>query len=279
MAELSPFLLAVTILFVFLAIIIVIIILLAKQATPITTSSTPATPNCSTPPNMPTGVVVTNPQGDILAVTWNLLASTNSYTVYIGTTPGYPISSALNSTTVTTNSASFGNLAVGETYYIKLNATNGCGTSPLSGEVPFTLQFNYPARFTINSQSNPAIECCWNDNNIGPTRYQEIGSAFCDATSGYVRFNAVDNSIRLSSDSTRCLTRIPGSPNQVWMNPCVPDSTQTWTFNALDSTLCSPTDVTKCLLLSNIAGFGNASDVTYGPKSTPTFDAFDLFSV
>jgi hypothetical protein len=190
----------------------------------------------------------------------------------LGTTSGFSTVSALSTKTVTSNSTSFGNLTLGITYYVKLIATNTCGSSALSPESSITIPYSFPTRFTVAYAQNTAVQMCWSDNIYHPT-YQESGSIFCDFNTSWLNFHAGDNTIRAASDATRCLTRTGG--NQVWMNTCIPDSTQTWTYNGLDSTLCDPANpTTHCL---NIGGLNSAGGtITFGAKGTSATSAWDI---
>lgn len=285
MATVSPFLLAVVILIIFLAIVLIIIVIVNMRSSKVVASSTPAAANCTAAPAEPVNVVVTNPQGDILTVSWSPLAFATSYTVYVGTTSGFPTSSAVVTRTVTTSSTSFGNLSVGVQYYIKLIASNNCGTSPLSNEVSHTIPYNYPGVFTINSAVNSLLEVCYDDSGF-TTSFQESARRFCNIQPSRVRYNSADQTIRLNSVSNLCLTRTGG---EIFMNQCVSllqppgdpvSAGQDWGYFSATSRLCSPTNpTTQCLLSSQPMNMTDSTVLTYGPPSTPNFTQWNLVAV
>lgn len=277
MATVSPFLLAVVVLVIFLAIVLIIIVIVNMQASKVIASSTQAAANCTAAPAKPVNVVVTNPQGDILAVSWSPVAFATSYTVYVGITAGFPTSSAVSTKTTVRSATSFGNLSVGVQYYIKLTASNNCGTSSLSPEVSFIIPYNYPSTFTITSTVNSILEACWSDNIISPT-YQESASRFCNATTANVNYNLSDKTVRLASDNSRCLTRRAGGT--VFMDPCTANSTQTWAYFNSTSTLCSPTSpTTECLLITSPVDPLSVNPLKHGAPSTPDTTEWTLVGV
>ncbi len=274
MAEVSAFLVALVIIVLIIAIILIILVYASRNSTSVTNTSTPTVSSCVAPPGMPTGLFLTNPQGDLIVATWNFLAAATSYTVYLGTTPGFATGSALSTKVVTSNSTSFGNLAQGVTYYVKLTASNSCGTSVLSAEGNITIPYNFPPRFAIAYSQNTSLEACWDDNIFLPT-YQESASSFCDTNTSWVNFHSNDNTIRLTSDASRCLTRTNG--NQIWMNPCVPDSTQTWVYSGTDASLCDPANpTTKCLNISSVTSTGGT--LTFGVKGNAAMSGWDILA-
>lgn len=276
MAQVNAILIVIILILVVIAITVVLAVYVNRKTTNVTSTSTPTIKSCTSPPITPIGVTVTNTQGDLLAVTWDLLANTDSYTVYLGISPGFSTSNAITTNRTTNASTSFGNLSVGVTYYVKLSATNSCGTSLLSSEVSVYVPYNFPTAFTINYNQNNSLETCFRDDPYGFT-YRESASAFCDANASNVSYRAADQTIRLASDSTRCLTRI-GTGNQIWMNTCVVDANQTWTYNNVDLSMCDPANpTTKCMLINNVSAY--FGDLTWGPKSGPATSGWNILAI
>jgi FtsP/CotA-like multicopper oxidase with cupredoxin domain/arylsulfatase A-like enzyme len=101
------------------------------------------TVNSSTPPAAP--VLVALPafsQGTAKTVSWPAVVGATSYTFEVSATSNF--SSVLASQTVTSPTASFSNLANGVTYYYRVKATNGIGSSGYSNVVSSTQDTGAP---------------------------------------------------------------------------------------------------------------------------------------
>lgn len=274
MAQVSPLLVAIVIILVFVMIILIVLVVLNRQKTT-TSTSTLANSICTEPPSFPVNVVVSNPQGDLLVVTWSPIAGADSYIAYIGTTAGFSVSSAVNSTSTKYSSTSFANLALGATYYIKVKAVNTCGISDFSPEVSFTITYKFPSRFVIANQTNAnALLCDTHDNIYDFAKSDQVAaSRFCSDLGSRAFYQTSDQTIRQSDRPGYCMTRDSG--NTIYYHPCTGAANQKWGYNSLDNTMCSGTNPGfDCINLQTYNGY--AGTVTWGPKSTALVSAWNI---
>ncbi len=249
MAQISAFLAAVLIIGIIIIAIIVVLIATAINSTTFKNGSTRATIPCSVAPLIPANLVVKNPQTDILSLSWDYIADADSYIAYLGKAPNFFVNLALQTRSTTSNSISFGNLALGETFYLKVAAVNTCGASETSAEIPFTIPFTFPSRFIIANYITPALEVC--DTHSRPAGSDTvIASAFCSFTDAWVFYQASDKSIRQISRPSNCLTRGDVTTGyEVSYSTCTGGADQAWVYNADPgvNTLCSASNPTDCL--------------------------------
>lgn len=271
MAQTSPFILAVLIFIIVVAIILVTIIFLDRRTNINSTSTPTKTTQCTLPPAMPINLTSSNPESDILTLTWSPLTNVDTYTVYIGTSPGFNINSPLSVKTVTTSSVSFGNLQLGTTYYLKLTAKNPCGISPMSAEISATIPFVFPSRFIITKRNNPLLEVCKLDDIFFNADQHHVSST-CTNDQKIKTYNSSDQTIRRLADNQKCLTRI--SPDTVWDMQCGFMPGQDWVYNFSNGTLCSPSNpLTECLYMdtnNSFAKYGNITPLDSSWNIVPT---------
>lgn len=273
MAQTSPLILAILIFVVVVAAILILLIFLDRRSNVTFTSKPTTITQCTLPPSTPINLAGSNPQSDIITLSWSPLSNVDTYTVYLGVTAGFNTASATSTRVVTTNSASFGNLQVGSTYYFKLFATNPCGNSPMSAEVSVTIPFIFPNRFVITKRDNPLLEVCRLPDIFFNANQQRVSSTCTD--DGKVKFYvSSDKSIRRLANNSECLTRI--GPNTVWDMQCGAFPGQDWVYDISNGSLCSSTNpLTECLFYDpNVLSFAG-----YGPLSTPNISAWDIRSI
>jgi hypothetical protein len=94
--------------------------------------------DCSAPPNVPAGVGHTK-VGDVATLTWTANPASDYVTTYVieaGSTPG---TNNQGTFVAPGNATSFQRQAPPGTYYVRMFARNGCGTSAPSTEITVTL--------------------------------------------------------------------------------------------------------------------------------------------
>jgi fibronectin type 3 domain-containing protein len=169
-------------------------------------SATPEPPA----PAAPSGLTAT-PGGAFVALNWTASLLTTSYNVYRGTTSGAENTMAVASG-ITTNSYSDTGLTNGITYYYKVAAVNGGGTSALSGEASATPQPFAPVAPTgltaTGSSAGGATIPVTNSSFESPTCTVSI----CTPT-GWSAVNA-----GTWPPSTSAFTSIPAGAQVVWAN-------------------------------------------------------------
>jgi hypothetical protein len=89
----------------------------------------------------PTGLTAVA-NGSTVTVSWNRSPGATSYMLEAGTAPG--TSNVFNGDVGDVNSLTAPGVPAG-TYYLRVRARNACGTSPLSSDVPLTIQGGAPA--------------------------------------------------------------------------------------------------------------------------------------
>jgi len=280
MASVSP-LLIISVIAVAIVALVLIVLVIQSRRTVVQTTSTTSTASCTAPPNPPGTITITNPEADILTFSWSPVSGATSYTAYIGNSAGFSEAAAIQTRITKATSISFGNLALGVTYYGKVKSTNGCGNSAFSSESPFTLNYVFPTRFILAPTNFPANHACdVHDQLFAPTDQVAV-NRFCNDTGQLMFRSESDKTIRQSSRPGYCLTRDAGSPTKIYFHPCIVNTAQQWVYNTLDSTLCSLANPnTGCLLLP--AGF-NSNDVRneliYGPKTDSIHDSWSINAV
>lgn len=269
----SPFLIALIIILLIVMIIVILMVYLSRQ-TKITPTSTSVAASCTVAPPVPTGLAVTNPQGDLMVLSWNTMAGATEYTAYIGNTPGFTTGQALNSVTTRFTSASFANLTLGVTYYFMVDSSNTCGISALSPQISYNLVYTFPTRFVIANQLDTIVEVCDAHDSIYVPSDECSVSKFCTMLDSWCNFSVSDNTIRQTDRPGYCLTRDGG--NLVGFHPCVVNASQQWVYSAVDSSLCSYTNPgSDCLNMP--AGFnGFIGQATWGPKGAPSISAWNI---
>lgn len=276
MAALNSILIAVFIVLLVVVLIIVILVFNSRRSST-TISSTITQSSCQSAPPQPINVVASNPQADIITLTWSQLAAATSYTAYIGTSAGFSLASALQSRSTSSNSTSFGNLTLGQTYYLKLTAQNQCGVSPISPEVHISLLYQFPSRFFIASGTYPSAHVCDSHDNLFIPSDQVGVSLYCNFTDSWANYNSADHTIRENTRPDHCLTR--NVNGKVYFSPCIVNSTQTWTYNTPDSSLCSFSNPsTDCLLLT-LPYDGFQGPVTWGPKGSAAATSWSIVPI
>ena len=106
----------------------------------------------NTAPSLPTiAALLLYSQGGSKTVSWPAVAGATSYTLQIATDAGFTAS--VVSQTVTSPGATFSNLASGVTYYYRVLATNGIGSSSYSATV-FSTQDNVAPVVAITSPAS-----------------------------------------------------------------------------------------------------------------------------
>jgi hypothetical protein len=245
----SPFLIAILILAIFLMIIVVILFVRSRR-TLVATTSTPSRVPCSGPPPTPVNLTASNPQADVLTLTWSRTTTALSYTAYLADRPNFTINQALQSRTTSNNSASFGNLALGTNYHLKVRATNSCGDSALSNEISFVMPFTFPRRFVIQNRLNPALKLCdVHENPFAPSD-RVNANAFCTTGTSLFFYQIRDKTIRQISRPNRCLTRT-NNPNGIFFNQCGSnDPNQVWEYSNQTTNLCDVILGNDCVNLS-----------------------------
>jgi len=266
----SAFLVAILII-AFIIIIVVIIMIAASRNSTFRSSSSQTGAACSQPPVAPTNLVVNQLQLDLISLTWDYTANTDSYVSYLGDTAGFAKANALMTRTTTSNSSSFGNLALGKTYYLKVEANNQCGRSPISNEVTYNVPYVFPTRFTIARATNPVQELCDSHSfDPNPVSGDKVNAYnFCDFRNSWAYYNSGDQSIRQSDRTGYCLSR--SGPN-IYFNPCTGGADQKWAYDTGDTTLCNSTNANDCLL--SVTNQPVLNQVTHGPPTTPTFSGW-----
>lgn len=232
----SAFLIAVAIILLFIMLILIVIFIRSRRKL-ITTTSTLSKVPCNGPPPTPTILEVTNLQSDVLLLSWVRVSGALSYIAYLSESPNLNQIRALQSRITTTNRASFGNLALGAVYYLKVKALNSCGESPLSPEVSFNLQFVFPRRFVINNRLNPVFKLCDIHDNLYAPDDRVAAGIFCTTATSLLFYQTRDRTIRQIDRPNRCLTRV--RPNTVFFNQCIEnDQSQVWSYSNQTNNLC-----------------------------------------
>lgn len=258
MAQTSPALAALLIVVIIVAIILLAMVLISRQSN-VRTSSITTQADCTGPPSVPSGLSASNPQGDLIILDWNDIASAEEYVAYIGDTPGYNVEDALAVRTVNFSSASFANLELGFTYYFKVKSLNTCGESALSPELAFNLAFQFPNRFRIASRLASSLKIC----DIEPlvTAY-----SFCTDLNSWMFYQDADKTIRKSANPGLCMTRTPDT--FIDFQACGVTTDQQWAYNAQDNTLCSFANPNANCLKRRMPLDPVVNIVQWGAKST-----------
>lgn len=259
----SPILIAILVLLILVMIILIVVFIRSRRKF-VATTSTPSKVPCNGPPSTPTILEVTNLQNDVLLLSWVRVSGALSYTAYLSDRPNFDPKNALQSRTVSTNRASFSNLALGAIYYLKVKAVNSCGESALSSEVSFNLRYVFPRRFVINNRLNPVLKLCDSHDSLFAPSDRVAASIFCSSVNSLMRYESRDRTIRQIDRPNRCLTRV--NPNTVFFNQCVAnDAGQVWDYSTQTNNLCGiESQRNDCVNLSpNFTPQGGT--ITHGP--------------
>jgi hypothetical protein len=245
----SSLLIAILILAIILMLIVVILFIRSRR-TLVATTSSPSKVPCSSPPPIPVNLTASNPQAGVLTLTWSRTTTALSYTAYLADKPNFTVKQALQSRTTSNNSASFGNLALGTQYHLKVTATNSCGDSAFSTEISFAMPFTFPRRFVIQSRLNPVLKLCdVHENPFAPSD-KVNANAFCTTGTSLFFYQIRDKTIRQISRPNRCLTRT-NNPNAIFFNQCGSnDANQVWEYSNQTTNLCEVILGTDCINLS-----------------------------
>ena len=272
MAEVSPVLLAVVIVVIIIAVILVIMVLLSREST-FRPSSTQTAEECLNPPGIPTNLSVSNPQGDLVILTWDAVSQADTYIVYIGDDPNFNLDDKIASRTTRFSSASFANLNLGVIYYFKVRAVNFCGESDLSAETFFSLPFVFPNRFEIVHRTQTALPLRDRHTSIYSPSDKVFAYVYGNDLSKWMFRDEATSTIRQSDRPTYCLTRAGG--NDIYFNPCVPNDAQKWIYNAKDFTICSASDPSNgCINLVSSGQFSGV--VKHGAKDLSGVSGWDI---
>lgn len=201
---------------------------------------------CSAPPDAPTGVTVSNPQSDIISVQWNEVEDADTYRIYISRSPGFLTRDAEDVKSTDAQTISFGDFATGFTYFIKVTSFNSCGESIASNEISITIPFVYPDRFQITNFDDATIRFTMDP---GDATYPYRASAIpidCVPADCWYNYNELDQTIRLQSDDTRCIT---ANGTEVWIDPCNSSALvdRQWIYNPEENSICLVSDSNRCI--------------------------------
>lgn len=262
MAQLNPFLIAIIIVSLIIAIILLLLVFFPRDNNSDTGSGGV---QCTTVPSIPTGVIASNPEIDIIAVSWNSVVDADTYRVYLDTNPGFSISNAQEVRSTSQTSISFGDLETGVTYYLKVTGFSSCGESQPSSEVSVTIPFFWPNRFQIVNNDDPTID-------VSNTFFFSVtATTNCNPSDCWWSYNDIDKTIRKQTANTVCLTNSAGTAIATLCNVSLLQDRQ-WDYNVNDNTLCLVSDSNKCIKLQD--GFTNpgslGSQIEVGPP-TGTF--------
>lgn len=277
MVEFSPILIAVVIIVVIIIIIALILIYTSKNSTfSGSTGSVNAQDTCTSPPNIPLNVSISNPQADILLVQWSFMTSATSYVAYLGTTNNFNIDNAVQHKTSSSNAVNFANLALGQIYYAKVIAKNACGSSLYSSEVSYFLPYIFPSQFIISLDANSALTLAdRHDASINPTNVV-LATQFPTIQSSYCGYNTSTQAITQLSRPGYCLTRTTG-PNQVVFAPCANNSTTKWVYYSAAKNICNANDPNDCLITTSTGT--NFRNVGHGAPIADTISDWTIITV
>lgn len=277
MAAVSPLLIIVVIVVVIVTLVLIVLVIQSRRTTT-TTTSTLSGSNCTGTLFAPPTLTIINPAADILTLSWSPVVGATEYAAYIATTPNFTENQAVQTRTTKSSAISFGNLALGVTYYGKVKATNSCGASGFSPESSYTLIYVYPTRFILVPSNFPSHHACDNHSSVFAPDDMVGGSIFCSDTDQFMFHVSSDNTFRQSTRPGYCLTR---DNDLIYFRPCAGAPSQQWSYRTLDSSLCSVSDPNGgCLQLP--AGF-NASNyavaLRYGGKTDPSLYEWNLNAI
>lgn len=240
----------------FVVVILLLIMVYKRRQAGLTNDSFPTSLPCKIAPVTPLNLRVSNPQGDLVILEWDPVASTEDYLSQISFTSNMTDGDIIQEKITTSPSSAFANIPLGATYYFRVKARSPCGESEFSAEISYRLEFKFPGTFNILLDIDPTYRVCDGHNSVfNPTN--NIGlSQYCDQTTSTFFFEESDKSLRQSSRPSMCITRL--SPSSMAMVTCSGGANQKWTYSGVDNTLCSGLDENQgCLWLDG---------VYYGPR-------------
>lgn len=249
-----------------IVVVLMIVVLIRSRRGTINDSSTPTNQPCDIAPNTPINLTTSNPQGDLIIFTWGAVSGTQEYVSFISSIPNFTITDSTISRTSVFNTASFANLTVGVTYYLKVKAVNSCGESNLSSEISYRIPYIFPSKFQIKHQQSSTYAVCdthaQTPGAIGTTDQMKY-NRFCLDVEAELFYDDTDKTIRQSSRPSLCMTRF-GS-GTVYMGTCISATNQQWSYNGQDSYLCSFTDPENGCLVTD-GTIDQAEPAMHGPK-------------
>jgi hypothetical protein len=275
--QVSVVLVSIAIILIIIAISMMVYVFLIKQNPVIGLNVV----NCTAPPAAPTGVVLSLIAADGINVIWDTTPVTDTYRIYLSNVNGFSISQAQIVKSTANTSIQFGGLATGFTYYIKVAALNSCGESLPSTVLSIFIPYKPPSSFIIRNNGEPTIQLSM-DPLAGANAYRNFLTQNCTPGNCHYQFNPEDNTILLSSDTTRCLTVV--STTEVWTVPCTSSTlpNRQWLYNPEDNSLCATKDLTNACLLTP-PGFNNPSGLgsyaVIGTKTENAISQWDLVQV
>lgn len=249
-----------------IATLLLVMLVYRRNQVQLEDQSTRTTDPCTDPPNEPTNIFVSNPQGDLLIVEFLASRNSTSYQTQISSIPNFNDSQVEQERITESNSAAFGNISLGATYYFRVRARNACGNSPWSVYVEFRTPFNFPNQFVIADRNNPGIEACDNFNDAFAANATNKVSAltFCSDQESTYSYNQTTQSFFQVARPNFCLTRGPGT--EVFNSMCSGAANQKWAYDSLDFSLCDADDLQNgCLKF--VGSDPVQKSVTFGPKS------------
>lgn len=164
-------------------------------------SATPA--SATTAPSAPAGLTATAGNGQV-TLSWNPVAGAATYAVLQGTSAGGESGTPVQ-TGITGLSTTVGNLNNGTTYYFKVVAVNGSGTSPASNEAsaqPVSAAAPAAPTGLAAAAADGQVTLSW-DASTGATSYAVFVTAAGDdglATLNQATYNALFNDPSLDTD-------------------------------------------------------------------------------
>jgi len=236
---------------------------------------------CTAPPVAPTGVVLSLVAANAINVDWDRTPVSDTYRIYLSTVNGFAISQAQIVKSTGDTAIQFGGLATGYTYYIKVTALNSCGESIPSNVLSIFVPYVPPTNFIIRNFDDNVVQLSM-DPTPGPNAYRNFLTQNCVPGNCHYKFNSQDNTILLTSDTSKCLTVV--NTNQIWTVPCSSSTlpNRQWQYNPQDKSLCATKDLTNACLLTppgfnDPSGFGSYAVI--GTKTNNAISQWELIQV
>jgi hypothetical protein len=141
------------ILFVLVVVIILIVVawLAYRYVNPVVSSRTGTGCQTAGPPNTISAI---NFQLTNVKLTWAVATGATRYKVYIGSIPGFDISTSFRDFTTPNTEEIIEDLVLGRTYYFRVQSINGCNSASVLSEEA-SARLAYPDRFRIVSRTDP----------------------------------------------------------------------------------------------------------------------------
>lgn len=272
MVQISATLVALTI-FLVIVVLVVLLYFLFVRTDPLVAATTG--PGCLNPPAPPTNVLISNPLADIVAVSWDAIPTASTYRIYLDKNPGFLIRDAEQVRSSELTSSSFGNLETGFTYYVKVTSFNACGESSPSNEVSTLIPYVWPERFQIINADDATLDLVRLDELV-PNPERIIINENCFPPTCWWNFNEVDQTIRLTINNDKCLTR---DGDQLWGRDCISSDLdqRQWIYDPAQKSICLLSNSNVCIRLEDnffIEGF-----ITVGPYTGNLLSKWDLLEV